>query len=248
MAKATTTWSAMRTGVAIIGDKRNDENIIVSQLQLIFLKFHNAVVDSADGTFDEAQRLVRWHYQWVVVHDWLKRLCGDEARRQTSSAGQAAPESRSSAPTNSTTIRSCRSSSRSRAYRLGHSMLRGRYKINQDRPGLADCSPSRRTAIRSAISAAFVRCPRTGPSTGASSSTLRAIQARKRNLQFSRKTRQTSDQSRHPRCRTRSPSPSPTRVRLRSRARSHSAICVRSWQSRPSVGTDRRAPDGREAA
>ena len=66
-----------QSGIAIIGDKRNDENIIVSQLQLIFLKFHNAVLaQHADSDFEEAQRLVRWHYQWVVIHDWLKRLCG----------------------------------------------------------------------------------------------------------------------------------------------------------------------------
>src|ERR671915_532478 len=31
--------------IAIIGDPRNDENLIVSQLHLAFLKFHNAVVD-----------------------------------------------------------------------------------------------------------------------------------------------------------------------------------------------------------
>ncbi len=31
--------------VAIIGDPRNDENLIVSQLHLAFIKFHNAAVD-----------------------------------------------------------------------------------------------------------------------------------------------------------------------------------------------------------
>ena len=30
---------------ALIGDKRNDENVIVSQLQLAFLLAHNALVD-----------------------------------------------------------------------------------------------------------------------------------------------------------------------------------------------------------
>ena len=33
-----------KNGRAIIGDKRNDENTIVSQLQLTFLKFHNEVM------------------------------------------------------------------------------------------------------------------------------------------------------------------------------------------------------------
>jgi Animal haem peroxidase len=73
-------------GRALIGDPRNDENVIVSQLQLLFLRFHNKVVEQlkADGTtaepdllFEEAQRLVRWHYQWVVVNDFLRRIAGD---------------------------------------------------------------------------------------------------------------------------------------------------------------------------
>ncbi len=73
---------------ALIGDPRNDENRVVSQLQLMFLKFHNAVVDhlaSAHGLagkplFEEAQRLVRWHYQWMVVHEFLPKIAG---RRRT---------------------------------------------------------------------------------------------------------------------------------------------------------------------
>lgn len=73
-------------GTALIGDPRNDENIIISQLQVAFIKFHNKVADlvagdaaiPADDRFDEAQRLVRWHYQWVVVFDYLPRIVGQE--------------------------------------------------------------------------------------------------------------------------------------------------------------------------
>ncbi|MEM7028892.1 MAG: heme peroxidase family protein [Chloroflexota bacterium] len=60
---------------ALIGDARNDENIIISQLQLAFLKFHNKQIDRFKN-FEEAQQSTRWHYQWVVIHDLLKRLCG----------------------------------------------------------------------------------------------------------------------------------------------------------------------------
>ena len=72
-------------GVALIGDPRNDENLIVSQLQVAFLKFHNACVDHVktkikltkpDEIFAEAQRLVRWHYQWIIVHEFLRKTCG----------------------------------------------------------------------------------------------------------------------------------------------------------------------------
>ncbi len=74
-------------GRALIGDPRNDENTLVSQLHLQFLLFHNAVLrmirnsrmvmwgrcephDEA-GDFEFARRLVRWHYQWIIVHEWL---------------------------------------------------------------------------------------------------------------------------------------------------------------------------------
>jgi hypothetical protein len=74
-------------GRALVGDPRNDENLIVSQLQVTFVMFHNAVVDllrDADGSlhnsdlFKLAQKTVRWHYQWVVIHDFLRRLVNDE--------------------------------------------------------------------------------------------------------------------------------------------------------------------------
>lgn len=71
---------------AIIADPRNDENVIVSQLQLAFIKFHNAVVDHVQAggvtdpneAFDEAQRLVRWHYQWIVLHEFLPKTVGQD--------------------------------------------------------------------------------------------------------------------------------------------------------------------------
>jgi hypothetical protein len=64
---------------ALIGDPRNDENVIVSQLQSAMLRFHNRVVDVfKPETFAEAQRIVRWHYQWVVLHDFLPTIIGAE--------------------------------------------------------------------------------------------------------------------------------------------------------------------------
>ncbi len=74
---------------AFIGDARNDENLIIAQFHLAFLKFHNQVVEriAADPhrfglwrrphqavLFERARQLTRWHYQWLVVHDWLKTV------------------------------------------------------------------------------------------------------------------------------------------------------------------------------
>lgn len=63
---------------ALIGDKRNDENVIVSQLHGVFMQFHNRLVDDMpEGTsFEEIQRLMRWHYQFLVLNDFLPRMCG----------------------------------------------------------------------------------------------------------------------------------------------------------------------------
>lgn len=73
-------------GRALIGDMRNDENLIVSQLQLSFLKLHNrilAAITSGDpdapkpateDQFQKAHQLVRWTYQYVVWNDFVKRL------------------------------------------------------------------------------------------------------------------------------------------------------------------------------
>ncbi|WP_214366861.1 LysM peptidoglycan-binding domain-containing protein [Pseudonocardia sp. H11422] len=58
---------------ALIGDPRNDENTIISQLHVAFLKAHNRLVD--DGrSFEEARRILGQHYQHIVIHDFLKRV------------------------------------------------------------------------------------------------------------------------------------------------------------------------------
>jgi hypothetical protein len=57
---------------AIIGDPRNDENVIVSQLQGLFHRLHNKLARAhKDWSFVDVQREIRFHYQWVVLHDFL---------------------------------------------------------------------------------------------------------------------------------------------------------------------------------
>jgi hypothetical protein len=118
-------------GVALIGDPRNDTHLFVSQLHVAMLKLHNAVVDSLraegvseDGLFEEARRITRWHYQWVVLHDFLPRLIGDELARALLTDGSryfvgdralAIPLEFADA-----------------AYRYGHSQIRHRYQVNSD--------------------------------------------------------------------------------------------------------------------
>src|SRR5215831_1952558 len=73
---------------AIIGDPRNDENSIICNLQMAFLRFHNLVVqafESASGPkrspralFEAAQNEVRWTYQKILVEDLLPRIVAKE--------------------------------------------------------------------------------------------------------------------------------------------------------------------------
>jgi hypothetical protein len=69
------------TGRALIGDPRNDDNLIVSQLHLAFAAFHNAVVDrlapdiaNPQELFAQASAQVRRHYQWIVLHEFLRTI------------------------------------------------------------------------------------------------------------------------------------------------------------------------------
>jgi nucleoid-associated protein YgaU len=64
---------ALHDRAALIGDPRNDENTIISQLHVAFLKAHNALVDEG-LSFEEARRVLRQHYQHIVIADFLKRI------------------------------------------------------------------------------------------------------------------------------------------------------------------------------
>jgi hypothetical protein len=70
-------------GIAIIGDPRNDSHMLISQLHLAMQRVHNAFVMRARragapdaALFEHAQRQTRWHYQWIVVHEFLPAVVG----------------------------------------------------------------------------------------------------------------------------------------------------------------------------
>jgi hypothetical protein len=135
-------------GRALIGDPRNDENVLISQLHLTMLQLHNQVIDhvaattplTGDNLFKEAQRVVRWHYQWVVVNDFVRRIVGDAVvddilRTETFAVGGngtqitiTRPRFQFYNPSNDAYIPIEFSAG---AYRFGHSMIRGRYDINR---------------------------------------------------------------------------------------------------------------------
>jgi hypothetical protein len=110
---------------AVIADPRNDENIIVSQLLTAFLNFHNEVADLTEGPFNEVQRLVQWHYQWMVLHEYLPLITGKDVKEIL--------DSRSPWPQTTTPFTPFEFSLA--AVRFGHSQIRGQYDLNSDALG-----------------------------------------------------------------------------------------------------------------
>jgi hypothetical protein len=115
-------------GRALIGDPRNDEHAIITQLHLLFLRFHNAVVDHVRKTrpksdhFEEAQKLVRWHYQWIVVHEFLPLVVGQKMTDDALAVRKFFKWKRE--PFIPVEFSGA-------AYRFGHSMARERYLVTR---------------------------------------------------------------------------------------------------------------------
>lgn len=60
-------------GSALIGDPRDDANIVTAQLHVAFMRAHNVLVKGG-LTFADASKKLRQHYQWIVLNDLLKRI------------------------------------------------------------------------------------------------------------------------------------------------------------------------------
>jgi hypothetical protein len=119
---------------ALIGDPRNDENSIVSQLQGLFLRFHNRTVKDhphidPHAHFDRIQKIVRFHYQYVVLHDFLPRLVHPDVLKALKNEHGHYDESKlkffhwKNEPFMPVEFSVA-------AYRLGHSMIRPGYRMN----------------------------------------------------------------------------------------------------------------------
>jgi hypothetical protein len=119
---------ASSSNTAIIGDPRNDENLIVSQFHASMLKFHNKVVDLlvlaafTGDIFVEAKKIVTQHYQWAVVNDYLTRICGATAVTNALTSVAAPIGSAFRMPVEFSVA----------AYRFGHSLIRDNYWVNHN--------------------------------------------------------------------------------------------------------------------
>ena len=122
---------------ALIADPRNDENLIVAQTHLAMIHFHNRVLDKLPASvpdskrFTRARKKVSLHYQWLIRHDYLPRICSASVLDDVFTNGRklvepdATPDSVPTMPVEFSVA----------AFRLGHSMVRPTYNWNRDFPG-----------------------------------------------------------------------------------------------------------------
>jgi hypothetical protein len=125
-------------GRVLIGDMedtRNLDNLLLRQLHVLFLKFHNEAIrqlqinpalesaTDAWGTrtlFDKARRLVCWHYQWIIRHDYLPRILYNDVWNHQAHRPQQTRKSAFPIPIEFSLA----------AFRFGHSMVRNAYRLN----------------------------------------------------------------------------------------------------------------------
>jgi Animal haem peroxidase len=103
--------------------------MLMSQLHLAMLKAHNSFVDEArlrgeatGHVFDEAATQLRWHYQWIVLNEFLPSLVGQTLADQVLREGPRwfRPAHGGFIPLEFADA----------AYRYGHSQIRHRYQLN----------------------------------------------------------------------------------------------------------------------
>ncbi|CAA9356754.1 MAG: Animal haem peroxidase [uncultured Nocardioidaceae bacterium] len=122
--------------LALIPEPRNDENLAVAQTHLAFIRFHNRVVDKLPAGVPAAQRFSRArekvvkHYQWMIRHDYLPRICEPQVLDDVFDNGRklfevgAEPTAVPTMPVEFSVA----------AFRFGHSMIRSRYDWNRRFP------------------------------------------------------------------------------------------------------------------
>jgi hypothetical protein len=115
---------ARRDRVAQIADRRNDQNLIISQLHVAFLRAHNYIANQG-GSFEKAQAELIKHYHWLIVHDYLRRIADTRIVDEVLAGADRIydpPPGEFYLPLEFTVA----------AFRFGHSMIRSKYYLNNN--------------------------------------------------------------------------------------------------------------------
>jgi hypothetical protein len=116
-------------GVALIGDPRNDVHLFVSQMSVAFSRLHNRLVDrlrddevAGQDVFEEARRSASWHYQHVILRQFLPGVIGAELTAELLDSG---PQLYRGGEDPYIPFEFADA-----AYRYGHAQIRARYQVN----------------------------------------------------------------------------------------------------------------------
>jgi len=134
-----------RQGTAIIGDPRNDENLFISQLHRMIIEFHNQVIlylieqHEAESTepldhkdlYEDARRLVTLHYHWIIKHEFLPHIIGQQMTDDIIQNGRKfyKYENNNGRPFIPIEFAGA-------AYRFGHTLIRETYNVNDQTQNL----------------------------------------------------------------------------------------------------------------
>ncbi|MEY2531988.1 MAG: hypothetical protein QOI96_2073 [Verrucomicrobiota bacterium] len=122
-----------KTSRPLLGDSRNNENLILRQIHAMFAKLHNNAVSALrnegvnDELFAAASERVRWQFQWLIRFDYLQKLCNPAVYRDVIIAGNRCigwSQNGFSIPVEFSHA----------VARFGHSMVRVRYELNRENP------------------------------------------------------------------------------------------------------------------
>jgi hypothetical protein len=147
----------MENGCKLIGDPcdlRDLENLVVLQMHVLFMKLHNRAIAQCmlpglkevgpeNGTrFERARRLVKWQYQWLIENDYLHRTVNADVLRRVRTEGSSLVFDKNNfqIPVEFSAA----------AFRFGHSMVRGTYKLN-DKPAVSLLNLMSRKDTRAAL-------------------------------------------------------------------------------------------------
>src|SRR6266481_9459310 len=119
---------------------RKGNYALVSQLQGLFLRFHNRLITEKKLKFADAQQSLRFHYQWMLIHDFLVKLVNKQTLHSVfphlasgKSIADDPPVLEFYQPKNEAFMPLEFSVA---AYRFGHSMVRPGYRLNDETPPL----------------------------------------------------------------------------------------------------------------
>lgn len=130
----------LSSGAALIADPRNDETVMVGQVQLGFMLFHNKLLDIEQKrigeknaqAFEAARQSTIWHYQWLAVNRFLRHVADPDVISEIRCNGRP--------PRLKYYDRRCGAyvplEFSAAAFRFGHSMVRDQYHLNERKVGL----------------------------------------------------------------------------------------------------------------